>query len=102
MSGISLFRLSATVLIYLQDGAEPSAVSITLANLQRLAHLAEDRHADYNAKAKSILSSNGQLLTRAPFALASMVSAAIMADKGYVQVRSRFMLSDVPRFTVVL
>ncbi|OJT15668.1 Spermatogenesis-associated protein 20 [Trametes pubescens] len=68
-----------------QDGAEPSAVSVTLANLQRLAHLAEDRHADYNAKAKSILSSNGQLLTRAPFALASMVSAAMMADKGYMQ-----------------
>ncbi|KAI0336630.1 hypothetical protein GY45DRAFT_1315214 [Cubamyces sp. BRFM 1775] len=68
-----------------QDGAEPSAVSITLSNLQRLAHFAEDRHAAYNEKAKSILASNGQLLSQAPFALASMVSAAMMADKGYMQ-----------------
>ncbi|KAI0634762.1 hypothetical protein C8Q77DRAFT_1103957 [Trametes polyzona] len=68
-----------------QDGAEPSAVSITLSNLQRLAHFAEDRHMEYNEKAKSVLASNGQLLSRAPFALASMVSAAMMAEKGYMQ-----------------
>lgn len=86
----------------MQDGAEPSAVSVTLANLQRLAHLAEDRHAEYNTKAKSILSSNGQLLTRAPFALASMVSAAMMADKGYMQVRIRSLLTDESWLTAVL
>ncbi|KAI8968808.1 hypothetical protein BD414DRAFT_582030 [Trametes punicea] len=68
-----------------QDGAEPSAVSVTLSNLQRLAHFAEDNHAAYNEKAKSVLASNGQLLSRAPYALASMVSAAMMADKGYMQ-----------------
>ncbi|KAI0707578.1 hypothetical protein C8T65DRAFT_740356 [Cerioporus squamosus] len=68
-----------------QDGAEPSAVSITLFNLQRLAHFAEDKHTEYNEKAQSIIASNGQLLKQAPYALATMVSAALMADKGYMQ-----------------
>ena len=56
----------------LQDGAEPSAASITLHNLQRLTHFAEDRHAEYREKAESILRSNSQLLEKAPFALATM------------------------------
>ncbi|RDX46148.1 hypothetical protein OH76DRAFT_1407279 [Lentinus brumalis] len=68
-----------------QDGAEPSAVSVSLSNLQRLAHFAEDKHAEYNEKAQSIIASNGQLLKQAPFALATMVSAALMADNGYMQ-----------------
>ncbi|KAL7283967.1 hypothetical protein ACG7TL_001239 [Trametes sanguinea] len=68
-----------------QDGAEPSAVSVTLSNLQRLAHFAEDKRADYTEKARSVLASNGQLLSRAPYALASMVSAALLEDKGYMQ-----------------
>ncbi|KAI0360365.1 hypothetical protein OH77DRAFT_1393719 [Trametes cingulata] len=79
-----------------QDGAEPSAVSITLSNLQRLAHFAEDRHAAYNEKAKSVLGSNGQLLTRAPYALASMVGAAMSADKGYMQFIHTGKSSDSP------
>lgn len=70
----------------LQDGAEPSAASVTLYNLHRLAHFAEDRHEDYHFKAQSILRSNSQLLTRAPFVSATMVSAAMAADKGYKQV----------------
>lgn len=69
-----------------QDGAEPSAVSVTLHNLQRLAHLAEDRHVEYQGKAQSILQSNSQLLGQAPFALATMVSAAVLAERGYKQV----------------
>ncbi|KAI0088897.1 hypothetical protein BDY19DRAFT_890358 [Irpex rosettiformis] len=68
-----------------QDGAEPSAVSVTLYNLQRLAHFAEDRHAEYQAKADSILRSNSQLLEHAPFALATTVSAGMVADSGYRQ-----------------
>lgn len=68
-----------------QDGAEPSAVSITLYNLNRLAHFAEDRHVEYQAKAQSILRSNSQLLEHAPFALATMVSAALIAERGYRQ-----------------
>ena len=71
-----------------QDGAEPSAVSVTLYNLNRLAHLTEDRHTEYQEKAKSILNSNSQLLENAPFALATMVSAALIAQRGYKQVRS--------------
>ncbi|KAI0711527.1 hypothetical protein C8Q76DRAFT_622913 [Earliella scabrosa] len=68
-----------------QDGAEPSAVSITLSNLQRLAHFAEDNHAAYTEKAQSIVASNGQLLKQAPHALGSMTSAALLAKMGYVQ-----------------
>ncbi|GBE89148.1 hypothetical protein BKA93DRAFT_862980 [Sparassis latifolia] len=68
-----------------QDGAEPSAASITLSNLHRLAHFAEDRHAEYQEKAQSILTSNGQILAAAPFALAAMVSTALMAERGYKQ-----------------
>ena len=66
-------------------------MSITLSNLQRLAHFAEDKHAEYDKKAQSILASNGQLLKQAPSALASMVSAALMADRGYMQVRLPFL-----------
>ncbi|KZT07968.1 uncharacterized protein LAESUDRAFT_698029 [Laetiporus sulphureus 93-53] len=68
-----------------QDGAEPSAVSVTLSNLQRLAHFAEDKHKEYTEKAQSILTSNGQLLEAAPFALATIVSAAMARQKGYKQ-----------------
>lgn len=69
-----------------QDGAEPSAVSVTLSNLQRLAHFAEDHHTAFNDKAKSILASNGQLLKQAPHAMGTMVSNALMGEKGYKQV----------------
>ncbi|KAI0646619.1 hypothetical protein C8Q79DRAFT_963600 [Trametes meyenii] len=68
-----------------QDGAEPSAVSVTLSNLQRLAHFAEDNHVTYTEKAKSIISSNGQLLSHAPHALASMVGATMSAERRYMQ-----------------
>ena len=77
----------------LQDGAEPSAVSVTLYNLQRLSHFAEDRHAEYQSKAQSILRSNSQLLEQAPFALATMVSAGMVGDSGYRQVRQYTILS---------
>ena len=70
-----------------QDGAEPSAVSVTLSNLQRLAHFAEDSHAAYNDKAKSILASNGQLLKQASHAMGTLVGNALMGGMGYKQVR---------------
>ncbi|KAI1788099.1 hypothetical protein LXA43DRAFT_1161917, partial [Ganoderma leucocontextum] len=68
-----------------QDGSEPSAVSVTLSNLQRLAHFAEDHHTAFDDRAKSILASSGQLLKQAPHALATMVSNALMGEKGYKQ-----------------
>ncbi|EKM56969.1 uncharacterized protein PHACADRAFT_92450 [Phanerochaete carnosa HHB-10118-sp] len=83
-----------------QDGAEPSAVSVTLYNLNRLAHFAEDRHGEYREKAQSILRSNSQLLEHAPFALATMVSAALTAQRGYRQfiVSGEASNSDTTRF----
>ncbi|PCH44709.1 hypothetical protein WOLCODRAFT_123981, partial [Wolfiporia cocos MD-104 SS10] len=75
-----------------QDGAEPSAASVTLSNLHRLAHYAEDRHAEYTDKARSVLSSNAQLLETVPHALGAIVSAAIVARKRYRQ----FILTESP------
>ena len=66
---------------------------MTLYNLQRLSHFAEDRQAEYQSKAQSILQSNSQLLEQAPFALATMVSAGMVADGGYKQVRRYTILS---------
>ncbi|CAL1708631.1 unnamed protein product [Somion occarium] len=68
-----------------QDGAEPSAASISLYNLNRLSHFAEDKYKDYHTKARSVIKSNSQLLNSAPFAVATMVSAAMMWQKGYKQ-----------------
>ncbi|PIL27795.1 hypothetical protein GSI_10948 [Ganoderma sinense ZZ0214-1] len=68
-----------------QDGAEPSAASVTLSNLQRLAHFAEDQHTAFNDKARSILASNGQLLKQAPHAMGTMVGNALMGERGYKQ-----------------
>ena len=70
-----------------QDGAEPSAVSVTLHNLNRLSHFAEDRHAEYKDKADSTVKANSQILEKAPFALATMISAAMVAQRGLKQVR---------------
>ena len=70
-----------------QDGAEPSAASVTLSNLNSLSHIAEDQHKEYQAKAQSIMKSNSQLLNAASFAVATMVSSTMVADKGYKQVR---------------
>ncbi|GJE86611.1 thioredoxin domain-containing protein [Phanerochaete sordida] len=68
-----------------QDGAEPSAASISLYNLHRLAHIAEDRHAQYHERAAGVLRTHGQLLEHAPFALATMLSAALLAQRGLRQ-----------------
>ncbi|KAI0938399.1 hypothetical protein AcV5_000091 [Taiwanofungus camphoratus] len=85
-----------------QDGAEPSAVSVTLSNLQRLEHFAEDRHAEYQKKAKSVLASNAQLLGAAPYALATMVSAALLAQKGYKQlILTEPSLASSPFFKII-
>lgn len=58
---------------------------MTLSNLYRLAHVAEDKHELYTSRASSILQSNAHLLTQAPHALASMVSAAMCGSRGYRQ-----------------
>ncbi|TBU27045.1 hypothetical protein BD311DRAFT_866380 [Dichomitus squalens] len=68
-----------------QDGAEPSAVSVAVSNLQRLAHFAEDNHSAFTEKTTSTLASNGQFLKQAPHALAYLVSAALTGEKGYMQ-----------------
>ncbi|KAH9932269.1 Six-hairpin glycosidase-like protein [Fomitopsis serialis] len=68
-----------------QDGAEPSAASVTLSNLYRLTHIAEDYHTEFAKKASSVLQSNAQLLEHAPFALGAMLANAMVHERGYVQ-----------------
>lgn len=68
-----------------QDGAEPSAASVALANLLRLSHIAEDAHAEYAGKAEGVLRANAPLLEHAPFALGGMVGSAVVRERGYVQ-----------------
>lgn len=70
---------------YSQDGAEPSAISISSYNLHRLSHLAEDRYTEYIAKAEGIIKSNSQLLSAAPRGLGTLVSSGYVAKKGYRQ-----------------
>lgn len=68
-----------------QDGAEPSAAAVTLANLGRLAHVAEDARAEYEEKAESVLRANAQMLESTPGALGAMVGNALVRARGYVQ-----------------
>ncbi|OCH88385.1 hypothetical protein OBBRIDRAFT_734556 [Obba rivulosa] len=68
-----------------QDGAEPSAQSVSFYNLQRLSHFAEDRHAAYQEKARGILEADAQVLGQAPYALATMVGGMLAAEKGLKQ-----------------
>ncbi|EMD34674.1 hypothetical protein CERSUDRAFT_86096 [Gelatoporia subvermispora B] len=68
-----------------QDGAEPSAQSVAFWNLQRLSHFAEDRHGAYQEKARGVLETDAQILGQAPYALAAMVSGALLAEKGLKQ-----------------
>ncbi|THH30560.1 hypothetical protein EUX98_g3628 [Antrodiella citrinella] len=75
-----------------QDGAEPSAVSVTLYNLNRLGHFAEDRHTEYKTKGDSIIKSNSQILGRVPSALATLASAAAVGEHGMKQ----FIVSGSP------
>ena len=81
-----------------QDGAEPSAASVTLANLFRLSHIAEDAHAEYEKKAESILRANATLLEHAPFALGAMVGNALVRERGYVQM----VVTGSPGSTIML
>lgn len=81
-------RSSTQNYLRVQDGAEPSVASVAVHNLQRLAHFAEDRHAEYQEKAKRTLFSQSQIIEHTPFMVATMVGAAVTAEKGYRQVRS--------------
>ncbi|EPT05702.1 hypothetical protein FOMPIDRAFT_138440 [Fomitopsis schrenkii] len=69
-----------------QDGAEPSAAAVTLANLGRLAHFAEDARAEYEEQAESVLRANAQMLEHTPGAVGAMVGNALVRSRGYVQV----------------
>ncbi|KAF8329803.1 uncharacterized protein EI90DRAFT_3155219 [Cantharellus anzutake] len=67
------------------DGAEPSAVSITLSNLVRLSHIDTSRYEFYNDRIDRTITSIASLLERAPHALANSLSAFIRRQAGYRQ-----------------
>lgn len=69
-----------------QDGAEPSALSVSLSNLYRLSSFITSEEYDLKSKAERTLSSQGSMITRAPYALGMMVGAAEMGVKGMKEV----------------
>lgn len=69
----------------LQDGAEPSAASITLSNLTRLSHLDTIQTEKYSGKILQTYKSVAPLLERAPRALATSVIALMQQVTGYRQ-----------------
>jgi len=71
--------------ILLQDGAEPSAVSITLSNLARLSHFDTAQTENYNEKILRTFKSIAPLLEGAPRTLATSVIALMQQVAGYRQ-----------------
>ncbi|GJJ13380.1 hypothetical protein Clacol_007633 [Clathrus columnatus] len=69
-----------------QDGAEPSALSVSLSNLYRLASLITDEEYDLKSKAERTLSSQSNMIAKAPYALGMMVGAAEMGTRGMKEV----------------
>jgi uncharacterized protein YyaL (SSP411 family) len=70
-----------------QDGAEPSALSVSLSNLYRLSSFITLEEYDLRSKAERTLSSQSQMLHRVPYALGMMIAAAEMGSRGMKEVR---------------
>lgn len=68
-----------------QDGAEPSANSVSAGNLIRLGHLVSK--PDYKTKAEAIFSLFSDRLHKIPIALPEMTTALLLNHKQPVQVR---------------
>lgn len=71
-----------------QDGAEPSALSMSVSNLYRLSHLITAEESRMRYKAEKTIGSQKDMLERAPHALGMMLAAAQMGAQGMKQVRS--------------
>lgn len=78
-----------------QDGAEPSALSVSLSNLYRLSSLVTVEEYDLKSKAERTLSSQSSMLAKAPYALGMMVGAAKLGMKGMKEV-------SLPKFSCQL
>ena len=72
-----------------QEGAEPSAMAVSVANLYRLAHLLDDKRDDYAHPAQACVIGAGSLLKRAPFAMGTLTGNALLdeEEEGIKQVR---------------
>lgn len=66
-----------------QDGAEPSAASVALHNLQRLAIMASNHYEPWHRKAEEAYACNEAMLKRAPHAFATSVAALMDQQRGY-------------------
>ena len=64
-----------------QEGAEPSAMAVSVANLYRLAHLLDEMRDDYAAKAQACVLGASSLLQRAPFAMGTLTSNALLDEE---------------------
>lgn len=68
-----------------QDGAEPSAVSITLSNLARLSHFDTSKNETWNQRISQTLKNIAPFIEGAPRALATSVAALMQQQAGYRQ-----------------
>lgn len=77
-----------------QDGAEPTAASVSVSNLYRLADLFPLHRTALVAQAQGVVASVGDTLKRAPFAFGTLLSSARLdeSDKGIKQARRRLQL----------
>lgn len=66
-----------------QDGAEPSAASVALHNLQRLSIMASNHYEQWHRKAEEAYACNEAMLKRAPHAFATSVAALMDQQRGY-------------------
>ncbi|KIJ57162.1 hypothetical protein M422DRAFT_23262 [Sphaerobolus stellatus SS14] len=69
-----------------QDGAEPSALSLSVSNLFRLSGFITEEEYDMRSKAERTLTSQVAMIERAPHALGMMVGAAQMGVYGMKEV----------------
>ncbi|KAF8592308.1 hypothetical protein K439DRAFT_1524915 [Ramaria rubella] len=69
-----------------QDGAEPSALSVSVSNLYRLSNLITSEGSKFKTKAERTLASQSNMIERAPYALGTMVASAPIGVRGAKQI----------------
>lgn len=80
-----------------QDGAEPSASGVTLANLLRLGAVFDDVREDYLKMAEGIVDGTGELLAKGGQAVGTTIASMWLLEKGFKQVRTQKSLRGLPR-----
>lgn len=80
-------KSSAETIAEVQDGAEPSASSVAVHNLARIASLFEDEHEQWYGQAVETYTSVSTELIGCPMAIAYTVAGLMDLQRGYKSVR---------------